>query len=102
MAGCGCVISDIVKRRIAPRVDRDGNVATDAHLRASNVIALRAMKIARRGIAPMPYVGCLTARRRNDPKQAGLSKSMPGRAAVRGNASSLGRSSETCCRAGGH
>jgi hypothetical protein len=37
-----------VKRRIAPRVDRDGNVATDAHLRALNVITLRAMKIAGR------------------------------------------------------
>jgi hypothetical protein len=37
---CGRVISDIVKRRIAPRVDRDANVATDAHLRALNVTAL--------------------------------------------------------------
>jgi hypothetical protein len=31
-----------------------------------------------RKVTSMPYVGCLTARRRNDPKQAGLSKSMPG------------------------
>ena len=36
------------------------------------------MKIANdEGVAPVPYVGCLTARRRNDPKQAGLSNQCP-------------------------
>jgi hypothetical protein len=28
-------------------------------------------------VGSMPYVGCLTARRRNDPKQAGLSNQCP-------------------------
>jgi hypothetical protein len=35
-----------------------------------------------RGKRQQCYVGCLTARRRNDPKQAGLSKSMSDRPTV--------------------
>jgi hypothetical protein len=43
-------------------------------------------------VAPVPYVGCLTARRRNDPKQAGLSNQCPAARTVRRNASSDERS----------
>ena len=74
-ASCGRVISDIVKRRIAPRVERVAKIMGDAHLRAS-----WRDRMCTRGV----YVGCLTARRRNDPKQAGLSNQCPtGRFAVR-------------------
>jgi hypothetical protein len=60
------------------------------NLRASqhDRVARRRKSPARRGHVRC-YVGCLTARRRNDPKQAGLSIQCPSDRTVRLNARSL-------------